>query len=81
MFVHCVHAFSIEHILCPSCTTWSHVMHSVHCMHASSIVHILHPASTTRLHVTYSATFHIVWFRQDNPTIHPDGVPGIVEQP
>ena len=81
MFVHCMHALSIEHILCLPCTSWSHVMHSVHCMDASSIEHILRPTSTTRLPVTYSATFNIVWFRRDNPTMHPDGVPGIVEQP
>ena len=28
--------------------------------------------------MTHSAMCNIVWFRQDNPTRRPDGVPGII---
>ena len=55
---------------------YSDVSHTCLC-----IACMLHLSSMTWLHVTHSAMCNIVWFRWDNPTRRPDGVPGIVEQP
>ena len=46
----------------------------------SSVAHF-RPSRTTQSHVTHSDTCSIVWFRQDNPTRRPVGVPGMVDQP
>ena len=50
-------------------------------MHTVFIEPILCPSRMTQSHVTHSAACNIVWFRQDNPTRRPDGVPGVIEQP
>ena len=51
----------------------------MHCVHALSVECILHQSRMAQLHMTYSVMCNKVWFRQDNPTRCPDGVPVIVD--